>query len=649
MRLRFFIAIAAALFSLPVQAESLKCDNLPHLFDAYFANHYFYKGMSAEIRNRVVAQFIKRVDPSKSLLLESDVAKLSADVANVFSTQETGNCAILGEASQLAIQRAKEDETYARAVLGPEYKLEESTEIILDPDKRSYPRSIEEKRVFLKKMIHFQISSYLLIGIKLPEAKKQLIHRYELVVRRLSERQMQQMIEAYAEAFASSLDPHSSFLSKENLEDFQIQMQLSLEGIGASLTSQDGFTVLEELMPGGGAEKSKMLQPKDKIIAVAQGDGKPTSVIDMDLRDVVKLIRGKKGTKVRLTILRDAAGGTQTLDVSIIRDKIDIKEQAAKIFYETRKAGSRTFKLGVIHLPSFYGSEGGARSSYQDIKNLLKEANAEKVDGVLLDLSKNGGGLLQDVVKISGLFIKRGPIVATKDSRNRLEVLSDSDDDVQYTGPLVVVTSRLSASASEILAGALKDYKRAVVAGGDHTFGKGSVQILTGLPFDLGAIKVTTGMFFLPGGESTQHKGVSSDILMPSIFNTKEIGEMALEYSLPSQAIQSFISKEANSAEPKKHWESLDTGVIQKLVNKSRERVAKSQQFAEIRKEIEDIERNKGLIKLAEVKKRSEAEKKKEQKNKAKAGDRKRKEIDNPLVQEGINVLADLVALRTPE
>lgn len=643
--------------SLPVarhaNADGLKCEQLPQLFEAYFRGHYSYgnsavdRKLQDEVRARSVSQLIKSMDPSKTMLLEEDVQKLKGQLPAVFSNLKKGDCKALETAYDLLITRAVEAEDFVRQFLGKDYKLDESVEVQLDPEKRAQPKTTIEKQDIIKKMVHFQMSNYLIAAMKQDQAKKQLIHRYELATRRLRERRGEHLINSLAESFAVSLDPHSSYLSQDNLEDFQINMQLSLEGIGASLSSEDGFTVIEDTIPGGGAERSGKLRPKDKIIAVAQQGQKPVSVIDMDLRDVVKLIRGKKGTQVTLTILRQAEA-TETFDIGIIRDRIDIKDQAAKISYETRKNGSKNFKIGVIDLPSFYGGEKGGRTCSGDVKNLLLQAKKEKVDGVVLNLARNGGGLLDEAVKISGLFIRKGGVVATKDTEKRVEVLADKDEEVAYAGPVVVLTSRLSASASEILAGALRDYGRAIVVGADHTFGKGTVQAVVGLPPGFGAMKITTGMFFVPGGKSTQHSGVPSDILVPSVFNIEEVGEKTLEYSLPPQAIDAFLAADVNSTDPTQRWQPVNTGLIKKLADRSQERVAKDAKFTEIRKEIEETAKNKGIVKLADLRKKSIQEKEKDKKAKKtetasakKAREQKIKDTETPVVDESVNILVD--------
>ncbi len=624
------------------QAGNLSCAVLPQLFNLYFRFHYVHRAMTDEIKTHTVDQFIKAIDPSKTLLLQSQVDTLKKSLVGTFKTMDEGNCKAIDDAQEMLVKGVEDNEKFAKEFLGDKYVLDETAELITDPEKRKFSKDAEEKNVLLKKMIHFQITNEMLSKTKLPEAKKNVIHRYELDTKRTKEKKASDREVDFAESFALALDPHSSYLSADSLEEFRIQMQLSLEGIGASLSTQNGFTLVEEVIPGGAADRLKILQPKDKIIAVAQEGGKAEPVVDMDLQDVVKKIRGKKGTKVTLTILRQGETN-KTFDVGITRDKIDIKESAAKLTYETKKIGDKSFKIGVIDLPSFYGGGREGRSSADDMRKLVIEAKKNKVDGMVIDLSRNGGGLLDDAVKIAGLFIKKGPVVATKGSDQRVDVLSDRDEDVIFSGPLMLLTSRLSASASEILAGALHDYHRALIVGSDHTYGKGTVQVVSDLPQGLGAMKVSTGMFFVPGGASTQHQGVESDIELPSVFTTDDIGEKTMDYSLPPQKIPTFAGSDANDEDAVKHWKPIDADIVKKLKKLSQERVAKDPKFAEIIKNVEDAKKNKGIIRLAEMKKKAEEENKKDDK-KEKSRKAKLKETQAPLVSEGIRIMEDWLA-----
>ncbi len=640
-----------------VGAEDLTCSDLPKLMGAFHAKHYAMKSTTSEIRMHAVDQMIKRLDPSKTLLYESDLEKLKPLLTDLFENAEKSNCASLKSVYDLLVARARENEAIVKKILGPDFRLDMMVALNINVDKRPYPKTMAGKQELLKKIVQFQIENSLTTGIDLATAKKKQVHRYELQTLRVVEQNPSHLITTSAEAFAGALDPHTSYLSPKNLEDLQIQMKLSLEGIGALLSSDTGFTIIEELIPGGGAEKTGLLKPKDKIIAVAQEGEMPVDVIDMDLRDVISMIRGKKGTRVTLTILRQAKS-QERFDVTIMRDKIDVKEQEAKITYETRKVSGRQYRFGVIDLPSFYGGEKGGKSCYEDVKKLLAEARRQQVDGIVLNLSRNGGGLLEEAVRLTGLFVGKGGIVAVKDSRERVTILANGsaapvkeydkrdimetpaeDPRALYMGPLVVLTSRLSASASEIVAGALQDYHRAVIVGSDHTFGKGSVQALLTLPWELGAMKVTTGLYFLPGGKSTQKTGVMADVRLPGWFVLEDIGEAALDYPLPAQAIEPFLGVREKAAP---QWKSVDEPLIARLSSKSRIRVAKDAKFAKIIKDNKEAADKKDIIQLDDFRKTMkkegaglENETRSEQRQKA-------KEQYTPFVNESVNVLLDL-------
>jgi carboxyl-terminal processing protease len=630
------------------------------LMEKFLANHYAMKNMTGEIKAHAVDQMTKSLDPSKTLLYESDLDRLKPVIEGVFTSMRSGDCKALQQIYDVVVARARENEAIVKKLLGPDYRRDETVELNINVSKRLYMKTVEEKQGLLRKVVQFQIENALLAGIDLAEAKKQQMHRYELQTLRVVERNPEKLITGIAEAFARALDPHTSYLSPENVEDLRIQLQLSLDGIGATLSSDNGFTVVEELIPGGGAERSGLLKPKDKIIAVAQEGGKPVDVIDMDLRDIIKMIRGKRGTQVTLTILRQMEQ-TERFDVTITRDKINIKEQEAKISYETRTLNGAQYHFGVIDLPSFYGDEKEKKSCYEDVKSLLAEARRRRVDGIVLDLSRNGGGLLTEAVRLAGLFLGKGGIVATKNYREQVTILANGsaaagtegdkrkviafpaeDPRALYTGPLVVLTSRMSASASEIVAGALKDYQRAVIVGSDHTFGKGSVQELTPLPWGVGAMKVTTGLYFLPGGKSTQKMGVEAHVRLPVWFILEDIGETELDYPLPVQAIAPFRGATGNTTPL---WKPLESPVLAELAARSKARVAKDEKFAEIIKSNKDAAGKKGVIRLTDL--RKDLEKERGGKKKETPAELKKKASDqySPFVNESVNVLLDMVQM----
>ena len=660
-RLFFLPALILMMLLAPFtsSAKDLTCDRLPLLMEAFHVSHYAMKSTTSEIRMHAIDQMIKRLDPSKTLLYESDVALLKPLLQDVFTSAGNGNCSSLKPVYDLLVSRVMENEAVVKKILGPDFRPDELSTLNINVDKRPYPKTAAEKQGLLKKIVQFQIENALLAGIDLTAAKKQQTHRYELQTKRVVEQNPAQLITTLAEAFALALDPHTSFLSPKNLEDLQIQMRLSLEGIGAILTSDTGFTVIEELIPGGGAEKSGLLKPKDKIIAVAQEGEKPVDVIDMDLRDVISMIRGPKGTRVTLTILRQGENNNR-FAVTILRDKIDVKEQEAKISYEIRKAGAESYRFGVIDLPSFYGGEKGGKSSYLDVKRLLAEARRQNVSGIVLNLSRNGGGLLEEAVRLAGLFIGTGGIVAVKDGRGRETILVNGsvaqgeENDRRkiikypaenprsiYTGPLVVLTSRLSASASEIVAGALKDYRRAVIVGSDHTFGKGSVQSLMPLPWELGAMKVTTALYFLPGGQSTQKTGVTADVILPGWFVLEDIGEAALDYPLPSQSIAPFLNVRGNASPL---WTPVGPRLTAELASRSQSRIAKDAKFTEIIKKNKEEADRKGIIQIADYRRRME----KEGGNGKETLPEQRQKVREqyaPFVNESVNILLDMISV----
>ncbi|MEE2665869.1 MAG: S41 family peptidase [Myxococcota bacterium] len=474
----------------------------------------------------------------------------------------------------------------------------------------------------------------------LEKARKKLIHRQELITQRARDLTIEDVYSDFLDAFARALDPHSNYLPQEVFEDFRIGMELSLEGIGVKLSYRDGFSVVEDIIPGGAADRVDVLEKRDKIIAVAQEGGEFVDVIDMDLRDVVRKIRGKRGTTVHLTVLRDEK---ERLEVSIVRDKINLEEQAASLRIEELEVDGEPFKLGLLELPSFYGDKNPSkRQSSRDVRKLLKQAKKKKVDGVMLDLSRNGGGLLDNAVEIAGLFVEEGGVVAVKDTYGKLQVMRDPDDSIAYDGPLVVMTSRVSASASEIVAGAMQDYRRAVLIGDDHTFGKGTVQSMVQLPPGLGALKVTTQLFFRPGGVSTQHEGVESDVRIPATFNVDDFGEKHQPYSLEAQQVAPFVEVEsqgnAGSA-----WPAITDELVRELVRRSQGRVAASEEFQKIEADLAEVRERGGVVHVKDILTRDADDAASEQAS-ADAED----DDEQPLTShqtEGLYILADYVAV----
>ncbi|MEO6418848.1 MAG: carboxy terminal-processing peptidase, partial [Polyangiaceae bacterium] len=423
-----------------------------------------------------------------------------------------------------------------------------------------------------------------------------LNHRHAQQLRTMKALRSDEVLEVYLDALAHVYDPHSDYLGHEQMESFSIAMNLSLFGIGATLESADGYCKIRELVPGGPAARGGLLKAGDRITSVAQDGKDPVDIVNMPLSDAVELIRGPKGSTVTLTILpAGAADSALPKKESIVRDEVKLEDQQAKArILELPNGKGTTLRLGVIDLPSFYadmaGREGaGGRSATADVAVLLGKLKAEHVHGVVLDLRRNGGGSLKEAITLTGLFFRKGPVVQTRDQAGNIEVDADPDPGVLYDGPLVLLTSRFSASASEILAGALQDYGRALIVGDSSTFGKGTVQNVIPLArvmdqahlahtYDPGALKITTNKFYRPSGASTQLRGVASDIVLPSISEISGVSESAMKDPLPWDVVRSTPHDNLNRVEP----------YVSALREKSLRRVSADKDFGHL---VDDIAR----------------------------------------------------------
>ena len=614
--LALLVTLGAALPRPALAANALDCEYLPKLLQLFLQRHISMNHLNDELRERALDAYVKRLDPSKTLYLPPEAATVKNRLRGVFHDVQSGNCVTLLAVQADLVTRIERMEEHVRGVLrNDDYAVDTSVTLILDPDKRSRPPTAKERDAFVLDLLHFQMTNYLANDLESKEAREKLIHRYELITMRAKERDEVDVFSGFVDAFATALDPHSNYLSAEAMEDFQIGMGLSLEGIGVALSSRDGYSVVEKIIPGGAADQLDILEPKDKIIGVAQEDGEFVDIIDMSLRDVVRLIRGTRGTKVHLTILRQGET-TKRFDLTIVREKINLEEQAASLRFETIEVPTdgvglgdgdttRKVKLAVLDLPSFYGGRSSEdRQASRDLRELLAEVKKEKAEGLLLDLSRNGGGLLNGAIDIAGFFIDEGGIVAVKSNGREVQVLKDPAGGVIFDGPMVVLTSRISASASEIVAGAMKDYGRAVLVGDDHTFGKGTVQSMHPLPEGLGALKVTTALFFRPGGFSTQLRGVSADVVIPSVLAVRDVGEEFHDYSLAGASIEPFAGIslfEAADISPALEWQTFDQAHLGELQKRSTERVASSEEFEEIQKEAAKVAGRDGVVHLADL------------------------------------------------
>ena len=641
-------------------ALELTCKHIAPIQQRFLARHVGFSKLDKNIETRTIERFVKTLDSSKIYFTQDDVNKIKKSLDGVFIKlrEKEPDCSALYAARDLMKERVKENILLAQSYLGKNFKFEPKTRITLDAQKRSYAKTKNEKEEYQKRYVQLQVANYIATDLKETEAKDKVIKNYERALKRMNDDKPNDVIVSFLDSYATALDPHSTYWSSDAFEEFEIGIRLSLEGIGATLSSKDGFTVVEQLIPGGSAERSGLVNQKDKIVAVAQGDdGEFEDVIDLELRDVVKKIRGKKGSKVRLKILRKEAEGMKSVIVSLVRDKINIEDETASIDYIDKEINGKIVKVGLVNLPTFYAdTRAGEKSSASDMKKLMKEARENKVDTMVLDLSSNGGGSLQDAVEIAGLFFREGNVVKQMGrNQNEAEILSDKDPMVDYSGPLVVLTSRISASASEIVAGTLQDYRRAVVVGADHTYGKGTIQAVENLPPRLGALKTTIGMYFIPGGNSTQHIGVSSDIPLPSVFTTEEFGEKTQDYSLPPKKISPFLSAEAVVPNGVGAWSLVDKKIIDKLKATSSARVKKDPEFKKIYDDIAKVKKrgDSGAIVLAEFLKDREKSTQEDKEDEGKTYQqtklaRKERYMKRADVQEAMNIAAELALLQNP-
>lgn len=407
----------------------------------------------------------------------------------------------------------------------------------IDREKANWSKDLDELKDNWRKALKNNVLELKLEGESDKEIKEKLIKRFETQLNRLKQTKTEDAFRVYMNAFTETYDPHTQYFSPRASENFNIQMKLSLEGIGAILLEEEGYTKIKRIIPGGPADKAGNLRAGDRIVGVAQGEKELVDVYGWRLDDVVQLIRGEKGSIVRLRIIpRDALSESKTQVIQVVRDKVKLEEQAARKKILTIKQAEKNYKIGVIDLPSFYSdfqaaqeNESDFRSTTRDVKRLLSELKKENIDGLILDLRNNGGGSLTEVNHLLGLFIGEGPTVQVKGTDDETMSLKNDTNNILYDGSLLVMVNRLSASASEIFAGAIQDYGRGLVVGG-QTFGKGTVQTLQ--PLRHGQLKLTSAKFYRVSGDSTQNHGIIPDILFPPIVDADDIGESSLPNAL---------------------------------------------------------------------------------------------------------------------
>ncbi|MBC3767495.1 carboxy terminal-processing peptidase [Neptunicella marina] len=549
-------SIALAIAGMSVSAISgqttEKVENLPVLkqesqhataakrISALFTRaHYKEVTLNNQLSEKIFDRYLRSLDASHNIFLSSDIEQLQKYRDSFDEALERGHLDPAYAIFELNLQRRVERYEYALSLLDTPFDFEKKGDkFSYDREDADWPATDAEVDELWRQRVKYDALNLKLNGKEWPEIVELLTKRYKRAIKRLTQTQSEDVFQTVMNAFARSIEAHTSYLSPRNAERFQMEMNLSFEGIGAVLMSEDDYTVIRSIVPGGPAELSKQIKPEDKIVGVAQGDEEFVDVIGWRLDEVVELIKGPKGTVVRLQVLKGVSDSKAPVIVSLTRDKIKLEDKAAKSKVVSPEAGPhKGHKIGVIEIPSFYNN------LHTDVIAEIKKLKEQNIEAIIVDLRGNGGGSLTEATLLSGLFFDKGPVVQIRDGAGRINVNADTDGVTYYDGPMTVLVDRYSASASEIFAAAMQDYGRAVIVG-EHTYGKGTVQQHRGLGriYDLydnpiGSVQFTIAKFYRINGGSTQHKGVMPDISFPSPIDPKDWGESQADNALPWDSI----------------------------------------------------------------------------------------------------------------
>jgi carboxyl-terminal processing protease len=585
--------------------------------------HYSQQRLDAEMSKRFFDGYLQLLDPRRENFLQSDIDGFAHYRTNLdqytLTIHETADLTPAFEIYQRFLERLQQHNTYVDGLLKEnKFKFTGDDRLAVDRRHAPYLKDLDEAKQLWREQLRYQylqekLSRELTLtndtivlnptNAAAADIAETLARHYRWNYHMATNWDSTDVLQAYLEALAHAYDPHSDYFNTEHAQDFSINMSLSLFGIGAQLYEDDGYCTISKLIRGGPADKSKLVNEKDRIIAVAQVGKPPVDVVDMELGKVVQLIRGAKGTEVLLTI-SPAADRAARRGVTLVRDEIKLEDQEAKAkLIETPNGRGGTNRIGVIDLPSFYATidlpgsgNHSSKSTTADVTKLIKKLKQEKVDGIVLDLRSNPGGSLEEAVKFTGLFIKDGPVVLARSPDGTVAVDADTDSAMLYDGPLAVMINRFSASAAEIAAAALQDYGRAIIVGDISTHGKGTVQNLNPLkPImvsslnDPGTLKITIRKFYRVSGASTQLKGVVPDIILPDVLNYYEdIGETSLENPLPWDTIPSETYSKLNLTYNKLN---LVEPYVDMLRKNSEARIATNQDFVYIQQDIEQTKK----------------------------------------------------------
>ncbi len=557
--------------------------------------HISQKPLDDRISAMLVQRFVKELDPQKLYFVKSDIDGFAKYRDHLDDYLKQGKADFGYEVFALYLKRLDERLAVAHKLIDAPHDFALDESMVIDGDQLAWSADAAEANERWRKRVKYDLLTLQLDKVSAEDGRKRLHKRYDTVKRSAHDMEDNEVLEMYLSSMAHCFDPHSSYMSKQSVEDFEIQMRLSLQGIGAALQAEDGVTVVKQIVAGGAAEKDGRLKVGDKITAVGQEEGDFQEILEMKLNKVVRLIRGDGGTKVRLRVLKETG---ETIVYELTRQTIALTAQEVKgeIIQTGERVPGTKGRVGVINIPSFYRDFGGAQQGKDDFKStardVLKVLNDFRtqggVDAIVVDLRMNGGGALSEAIEVSGLFIDRGPVVQVKEQNGRIKSHDDEEPGVEYSGPLLVLCNRLSASASEIFAAAIKDYGRGIVIGDVTTHGKGTVQnvmpvssqmfrMLNGSK-DRGSVKLTINQFYRVNGDSTQNRGVESDVVLPSLIDHMDLGESFLENALAFDHIAParFASYGYNTPQ-----------VVAALKEASQKRVAVDPKFQQVAKDIE--------------------------------------------------------------
>ncbi|OIQ48676.1 MAG: C-terminal processing peptidase [Gammaproteobacteria bacterium MedPE] len=556
--------------------------------------HFKAFDLNDQFSSKIAKRYVENLDFNKSLFTQSDIDGFSKLNATIDDMLNAGDVSAIYDIYSLHMKRRFERYQYALTLLDKPMDFTVADDYVYDREDANWAKDTKELDELWRQRVKYDALNLKLAGKKWPEIQEVLEKRYNNALKRITQTKSEDVYQVFMNSFARAIDPHTSYLSPRNAERFQVEMSLSLEGIGAMLRAEDDYTIITELVPGGPADKSEQLGPDDKIVGVGQGDEEIVDVVGWRLDDVVELIKGPKGSTVKLEIVSGNVGGLDNSRiVSIERDKVKLEDRQAKLeIIESELPAYKGRRLAVIDIPSFYVN------LTRDVKKLILEAKEKNVEGLVIDLRNNGGGSLPEAMALSGLFIEQGPVVQVKNGENRVDVKYDPDNKTFYDGKVSVLVNRYSASASEIFAAALQDYGRALVLG-EQTFGKGTVQQHRGLSriYDyykkpIGYITYTIQKFYRINGGSTQNKGVTPDILFPTPIIADEFGEVVADNTLPWDSIPKARYKVLGEVSPTS---------FKPLTDKHLSRIANEQEFVFMNEDIARYKADKDKVSVSLV------------------------------------------------